>query len=82
MSASVYPASLEQKGRGFRFQAYCFRCQDGENTKTRRAAQKWCTDHNTAVDHNAPTEVPGALYTVRPGRTYAPRQATPGKDHS
>lgn len=49
MSASVYPASLAAKGAGWRFQAWCFECGDGLNTKTRKQAQDWQTAHNERV---------------------------------
>lgn len=51
MSARVVPASLPDKGSGFRYQAWCPEHSDGLNTKTRRQAEKWRDEHN-AEEHS------------------------------
>lgn len=50
-AAEVYPASLPAKGAGFRYQAWCQICKEGENTKSKPSAQRWANDHNKLKGH-------------------------------
>lgn len=52
-TAEVYPASLQAKGNGYKYQAWCQICQDGTNTKSRVAALNWAHNHNEAEGHRA-----------------------------
>lgn len=46
MSARVVPGSLQAKGSGFRYQAWCADHADGLNTRTKKEAAQWVSDHN------------------------------------
>lgn len=50
-SAEVYPASLEAKGNGYRYQAWCQICSNGTNTKSRYMATQWAKGHNEVEGH-------------------------------
>lgn len=49
--ASIYPASLQGKANGYRYQAYCFICEDGTNTRSRKKAEEWAEAHNLTEGH-------------------------------